>query len=208
MPQWINEGSGPAPGGRTGGVIGEDQILDAAFDLLVDRGIRRMTMSDVGRQAGVSRATLYRRWGSVNDVVGALLTREFAQAAAETVPGAGDGRHRLVSAVVAMVRLIRTHPVLRKIVEVDPDYLVPYLLQRLGTSTRDHLALVEEGIRAGIADGSIGPGDPADRARSVLLTAMAFCLSGPVVAETGAQDHALDRLDEQLGVMLDRYLAP
>jgi len=105
---------------------------------------------------------------------------------------------------VQMVGAIRSHPLLRKIIEVDPEFLLPYLLQRRGTSTNQQLELIEYGVRAGIADGSVRPDKPALQARSVLLAAWSFALTGPVL--TGGKQ--LKALDEQLRQMLDRYLAP
>jgi len=60
--------------------IGEERILDAAYELLLAIGMRRMTMADIARHAEVSRATLYRRWPNVQAVVAALMTREWTTA--------------------------------------------------------------------------------------------------------------------------------
>ena len=58
--------------------IPEERILDAAHDLVLAVGMRRVTMADLAREAGVSRATLYRRFANVDAVVAALVTRELA----------------------------------------------------------------------------------------------------------------------------------
>lgn len=42
----------------------EEEILDAAVDLLIDQGYDRLTMDAVAREAHASKATLYRRWES------------------------------------------------------------------------------------------------------------------------------------------------
>ena len=66
--------------------IPEQRILDTAYDLLLAVGMRRMSMADISRRAGVSRATLYRRWPNVQAVIGALTTREFALLTAPPQP--------------------------------------------------------------------------------------------------------------------------
>lgn len=185
--------------------VNDEEILDAAYGLLLGIGIRRLTMADIARRAGVSRATLYRRWQNVGQVVAALMTREWSAMATKAVAAAhvtSTARERLVDVVVTLARDSREHPLLRKIVDVDPDFLVPYLLHRRGTNTDNQLGLLERGLSEGFADGSIRAGDITPLAQSVLLTAWSFVLTGPVLTD----DH--DALDTQLRELLDRYLAP
>ncbi|MEY9844779.1 AcrR family transcriptional regulator [Streptacidiphilus sp. BW17] len=207
--------SGPefqGPEFRAANAIPEERILEAAYRLLLTIGPQRMTMADLARQAGVSRATLYRRWGSVRDVVAALTTRVWVELAESAFPqGSREdvSRARLVDGVVTLMRAVRTHPLLRTIIELDPDFLMPYLLKRRGTNTDHQLALLELALAAGIAAGSVRAEEPALLARAVLLAAWSFTLTGPVLA--GAADGRgaqVDRLDEELRLMLDRYLAP
>jgi AcrR family transcriptional regulator len=197
---------------KAANAIPEQQILDAAYRLLLTIGPQRMTMADLARQAGVSRATLYRRWGSVREVLAALTTRTWLEVADQAFPADSRpqaARTLLVEGVVRIARSIRTHPLLRTIVELDPDFLTPYLLKRRGTNTNHQLDMLEAALRAGIADGSVRDADPALLARSVLLTAWSFTLTGPVLVDadegTGAE---VDRLDAELRLMIDRYLAP
>lgn len=206
--------AGTARGGdelKAANAIPEQRILDAAYELFLAVGMRRMTMADIARKAEVSRATLYRRWGSVREMIAAVMTREWATLGASVVDGGlgATGRERLVSGIVEIVRAIRVHPLLRKIVELDPDFLLPYLMQRRGTSTDQQLGLVEAGIRQGIADGSIRTDDVAMLATSVVLAAWSFTLTGPVFVDAPqGSGPAVDRLDEQLAELLERYLAP
>ena len=195
----------PSPKAVPANAVDEDRILDAAYQLLLAVGMRRMTMADIARRAEVSRATLYRRWPNVTAIVAELMTREWAKIAAASFDSeASTARRRLVDGVVAAVRRTRNHPMLRKIIEVDPEFLLPYLLQRRGHSTELQLDAIEHHIRAGQQDGSIGPGDPTWQARAVLLAAMSFALTGPVMATPDDTE----RLDEELRVMVDRYVSP
>ncbi|MGH3664131.1 MAG: helix-turn-helix domain-containing protein [Micromonosporaceae bacterium] len=207
--------------------IGEERILDAAYELMLAIGMRRMTMADIGRRARVSRATLYRRWPNVQAVVAALVTREWStiatasfQVAAESAASfqvaadsqvatgsaeeRGSARHLLVEGIVSATRRSREHPLLRTIVNLDPEFLLPYLLQRRGSSADEQLELIETGLRAGHADGSIRPGDAAWQARALLLTALSFTLSGPIMAAP----EEYPRLDDELRTLLDRYVSP
>jgi AcrR family transcriptional regulator len=184
--------------------IPEERILDAAYALLLAVGMRRLSMADIARRAGVSRATLYRRWPNVDAVIAALTTRELARLDAQVFVRPGrTARATAVDAVVAGVRAVRTHPLTRKIIEVDPEFLLPYLLQRRGSSTTAQLELITAALRA--RDGSIRRGNRAAQARAIWLVAWSFTLTGPVLADDGV---SLDALDRELRAMLDRYLAP
>lgn len=191
-------------GPRAANAIPEEQILDAAYELLLAVGMRRMSMADIARRAGVSRATLYRRWPNVHAVIGTLTTREFATLSAHAFAAdAPTARAALVEGVVGVVRAVRVHPLTRKIIDVDPEFLLPYLLERRGTSTTAQLDLLEVGLSAD--DGSIRPGDRTALARTLWLTAFSFALTAPVLVDRSV---SLDDLDGELRELLDRYLAP
>lgn len=50
--------------GRPRSQRSEDAILNAAIDILVERGYRGFTMDEVVARAAVSKSTIYRRWPS------------------------------------------------------------------------------------------------------------------------------------------------
>ena len=190
---------------RARNAIPEKQILDAAYEQLLAVGMRRLNMADIARSSGVSRATVYRHWPNANSVVGALVTREFAGVTAHAfATDDTSARAGLVSGVVAIVRSIRVHPLMRKIIDVDPEFLLPYLVARRGASTTDQLGVMEMALQAGRVDGSIRAGKAALQARAIWLLACSFTLTAPVLAD----EVSLEDLDGQLAEVLDRYLAP
>ncbi|MGC9665513.1 TetR/AcrR family transcriptional regulator [Planosporangium sp. 12N6] len=191
----------------------EDTLLDAARAVILAVGLRRTTLTDVARRAGVSRMTIYRRWPDMTALVADLMTREWgaitraALAAAEAgsaEPVGGTARQPLVAAFVAAAGTLRHHPVFRRIVELDPEILLPYLVDRRGRSQDQMLEMLTAAIGHGTADGSIRPGDPGLLARGMLLTAQGFVLS----AQTMTDGYDETDLDGQLHLLLDRYLAP
>ncbi len=200
----------------------DDAYLDAAREVILAVGWSRTTLTDVARRAGVSRMTLYRRWPDMQTLLGDLMTREWATvvtAATELREEGTDARTRLVLGLTATVRALRTNPLLRRIVELDPDRLLPYLLQRRGRSQEALARLLADLIGPGQADGSIRAGDPDLLARSLLLAAHGFTLSAHTMldAEPAADrpDPAgpdgqpdLAAYDDQLTTLVDRYLAP
>jgi AcrR family transcriptional regulator len=59
----------PAERGRTQDKGRDDVIISATLELLGEKGYHGLTMTDVAARAGVSKATLYRRWTAKADVV-------------------------------------------------------------------------------------------------------------------------------------------
>jgi AcrR family transcriptional regulator len=183
-------------------------MLDAARECILAVGWKRTTLTDVARRAGVSRMTIYRSWPDMQTLLADLMTREWsgvASAAAEVALAEGTGAQRLVAGVVGTVRAIRANPLLRRIIDVDPELLLPYLLDRPGRSQQAILALLEQGIRDGQRDGSIRLADASMLARTVLLAAHGATISAQTMAD---DDTELDRLVDELGAMVERYLRP
>ena len=184
----------------------DDSLLDAARHCILAVGWKRTTLTDVARRAGVSRMTLYRRWPDMQTLLSDLMTREWSGVVQPA--SLGDGAttvDRLASGVAATVAGLRDNELFRKIVGVDPELLLPYLLDRRGRTQDSVLALLEAAIVEGQSDGSVRKGDPTLLARSVLLTAHGFALSAGTMAEGTL---TLDDLDTELHTLVERYLAP
>ena len=179
---------------------GDHALLDAARDAILAVGWKRTTLTDVARRAGVSRMTLYRRWPDMQTLLADLMTREFAGAVRPGDPGDG-----LAAGIAATVATLRGNPLFRKIVEVDPELLVPYLLDRRGRTQDVLLGLVESAIAAGQESGQVRPGDPTLLARSLLLAAHGFAISAQTMTDDEVTE---DALDAELVRLVDGYLAP
>jgi AcrR family transcriptional regulator len=175
-------------------------LLDAARAAILAVGWKRTTLTDVARRAGVSRMTLYRRWPDMQTLLADLMTREFAGAVRPGGPGDG-----LAPGIAATVATLRANPLFRKIVEVDPELLVPYLLDRRGRTQDVLLGLVESAISAGQEAGQVRAGDPTLLARSLLLAAHGFAISAQTMTDEGVTE---DALDAELVRLVEGYLAP
>ena len=185
-----------------------DVYLDAARDCLLDVGWRRTTLTEVARRAGVSRMTIYRTWADMPQLLGDLMTREWS-ALVEEALAAGDperpARERLVAGACATVRALRDNELFVRIVELDPELVLPYLFARRGRSQDLILDRLCALLRAGQRAGDIRAGDPTAMARALLLASHGFVFS----AHTMADDRVdLDDLDAELATMLTRALAP
>lgn len=188
----------------------DDAVLDAARACVLAVGVRRTTLTDIARRAGVSRMTLYRRWPDVRTIVTDLMTREWV-GLGDSIQPPEDGRPvrpRFVDGLVAGVRAFRDHPLLRKIIEVDPELLLPYVLDRTGASQLVFLDAFEQSLRAGHADGTIRRDHPARQARAVLLIVQSYVLSAPMMIDDADRDLGSDAFDAELRHILERTLAP
>ncbi|MFF5637007.1 TetR/AcrR family transcriptional regulator [Streptomyces sp. NPDC012825] len=188
-----------------------DLLLDAARDCVLAVGVRRTTLTDVARRAGVSRMTLYRRWPDVRSLVGDLMTREWIAVATDAVPVGADGgpvRARLVDGLVAAAAALRSHPLFHKILDVDPELLLPYVLDRRGASQEAFLGLLVTALGAGHEDGSVR-GAPVDlQARSLLLVVQSFTLSLRTMTEETDPDLSEAAFLGELRTLLERTLTP
>ncbi|GAA0990262.1 MULTISPECIES: TetR/AcrR family transcriptional regulator [Nocardiopsis] len=188
----------------------EDRILDAARACVEAFGVRRTTLTDVARRAGVSRPTVYRRWPDATALVADLLTRELRQILAEAGAASADDpegegvRPRLVRHAARVARAMLAHPLFTRIVDTEPELLATYTFHRLGTSHRAALDLVEPVVAEGQRDGSVRKGDPEALARLVLVTVQGTVTSRRLFADVLDED----RLVGELAVLLDGYLAP
>jgi AcrR family transcriptional regulator len=180
-----------------------DAYLDAARGALLDLGWSRTTLTEIARRAGVSRMTLYRAWPDMNSLLGDLMTREWADVL--TVSDAQDYRERVVESVVGSVKSLRGNAMFNRIIELDPDRLLPYLIERQGRSQELLVSFLADAIRQGQTAGQIRDGDADLIADTVLLQAHGFALSAQTFAAT---EERLNQVDFQFTDALMRYLAP
>jgi AcrR family transcriptional regulator len=188
-------------------VAPDDVLLDAARDCLLAVGWRRTTLTEVARRAGVSRMTMYRRWPDMQTLMADLMTREWSTIGTHAellAEGEAPTAAEVGAAVVEAATALRDNPLFRKIVDVDPELLLTYLIDRRGRTQDALLQVLEARIGDGQLAGSMRAGDPAAMARSVVLSVHGFVISAATMADVVP----VDVLADELRLMLERYLAP
>lgn len=208
-PATVDEPDGA--GGRTGPADPpgtEAAILAAARALVMDVGFRRATVADVARRAGVSRMTVYREFDDLAAIWSRLLTDELVGVIAQSaddLAGLPTARARIVGMAEVLVGAVPAHPLFRRALDVDPELLLPLVVDRFGSSQRAVLARLEPMLAAGQRDGSVRADlDAPAAATTILLAAQSFVFSARAI-DTRADPPAVRA---ELPVLIDRYLAP
>src|SRR5437870_6126510 len=123
------------------------RILDAAFACAGRLGLVRTTMSDVAREARLSRQTVYRYFASKHDLFMALVLRE-EEVLMGSVRAAIEPHRELRPAVEAafrtILRAVRAHPLLDRVMATEPRELLPYLTVEANPVREMGIRMMEE----------------------------------------------------------------
>lgn len=124
----------------------DTRILDAALAEFETYGLRRVSVEDVAKRAGVARTTIYRRFSNKEQLLQAVILREchrFLTAIAEATEDLGSAEEAVVEGFVVGLRSARTHPLMTRVLESEPEAFLPQLSMNGGAvmlAARDILA--------------------------------------------------------------------
>jgi len=106
------------------------RAIQATLACIARHGVAKTTIDDIAREAGCSRATLYRYFASKQDLIGATLRSE-ADRVTTAARDAADASSSLEDAVVAVLgtvgRALAEHEALRFVVTNEWELLLPHL---------------------------------------------------------------------------------
>lgn len=139
------------------------RILDAAWKLLDERGIDRVTMAEITAASGVQPSTVYQYFSNKDDIVWALLgeSMEESRGLAEQRINAGpNALARLTALLGFMADELVNHPVkVRFMAQFDATYARDWPAERLlmleSQINPEGFQVFTNLIREGIADGSL-----------------------------------------------------
>src|SRR5580693_1375231 len=108
-----------------------ERILEATYACVARWGLSKTTVEDAAREAGLSRATVYRYFpGGREELVDAVVSWQyllFFGRLYEEVHGAASLEEVLERGLVFARRQVLEHEVLQKVLETEPDVLLPKL---------------------------------------------------------------------------------
>jgi AcrR family transcriptional regulator len=172
-----------------------ERILDAALTLAAASGLRHLTMDDVAHRAGVGRMTVYRRFGSRGALIEALAVREARRCLAE-ISAALDPKARfddqIAAGFVAMLKVIREHPLLARLARVEPEALLSELTHDGSAVFRLVRGYLVAFIASGQLAGELVPGDPEPFAEILLRLGASFVLMPDTVIALEDDDATRD----------------
>jgi AcrR family transcriptional regulator len=152
------EATAPAPRGRPRSEKAHKAVLDAAAELLLDRGLSAVSMDAVAERAGVSKATIYRWWPTKETLALDALFTEWA-AASPYPRDTGTLRGDLLALLRPWARLASSRPYGRVIAallteaQTDPAFAAEYR-HRVVEPRRDQARVI---FRRAIERGEIPP---------------------------------------------------
>ncbi|MFG1792071.1 TetR/AcrR family transcriptional regulator [Nocardia sp. NPDC049149] len=112
-----------------------EKLLESALSAFLDFGIKRTSMGEIARRAGISPATLYRRFESKNELVEAVSVREaqrFVAIIDKQVQAVSGTEDQLVEIFVAFITTIANNELLRRLLRTEPDLILPRLTTDAG----------------------------------------------------------------------------
>ena len=105
--------------------------MAAALELIAENGVDALTLSQVARRAGVSRATAYREFGDKDGLLAAVAQHEIARMAAATFDGLvldADPVDSVAAVVVNALNFLRSHAAFAYVRDHEPHWLLQAVL--------------------------------------------------------------------------------
>jgi AcrR family transcriptional regulator len=151
--------------------------------------------------------TVYRLFPDARALWSTLLTKEFSdllREAEEQAQHLPTARERLIETTVCGVERIAGDALVRKVLELEPELLVPYIVERLGQSQQLAMREFRRYLEEGQTDGSIR------RVDVEVVTYLLQLVVGSVVLATRVTERESDpaAISAELRRMLEAYLAP
>jgi TetR/AcrR family transcriptional regulator, repressor for uid operon len=180
------------------------RVLDAAYEQFCRMGIRRSTMEDVARGAGVSRITVYRRFATKDALVEHVVRREFRRYFDQflvDIEQADTVADRVVLGFVSSLRAIRGNPLIGGLMATEPDVLVPSMINDGGRTLATVRHFVAGQLRREQRAGNVPEEVDSDLVAEMMVRVSASFLAIP--------SHVVNLDDdEQLAAVARKFLVP
>ncbi len=147
-----------------------DRISIAALDQFAEYGIRRSTIDDIARRAGVSKMTVFRRFHSKQGLIEVVIAREIQRGMAE-LNRAWEREETLEQALVQgfefVASFVRGHPLFDRLLRSEPEFLLPLMTVDGAATLELYRTLIAHRLRAEVLAGRAASAD-VDRVAEVI----------------------------------------
>lgn len=140
-----------------------DPVLDAAERCLIRYGLRRASMTDIAKELGIARSTLYRQVSSIEEATALLAARQLYALLDEVIAllATGDGPGPFIDASMRVVTFARTSTLALRVLNEEPELIGGLLTNGYVPSYVDQVVgLVTPIFESAAATGSIRASDP------------------------------------------------
>jgi AcrR family transcriptional regulator len=136
-----------------------ERLLQSTYDCVARWGLAKTTVEDAAHEAGVSRATVYRYFpGGRDELIGAVVGWEFARfflRLYEEIHDADTLEEVMERGLVFAHNAILEHEVLQRILETEPEILLPRMTVNANETHKLVAAfLVPYLVRHGMTEGA------------------------------------------------------
>lgn len=121
------------------------RILDGVLTAVSRYGTKRLSMTDIAHEAGISRGTLYRYFSTKEAVLSALgayildLYRDMIEVGVDEAP---DAEARVETLVRLIASFGSRHPGLERLVGIEPSFVLSYFQ----ANSREMIKILEDAL--------------------------------------------------------------
>ncbi len=155
----------PRPVGRPRDPEADRAIIAATLEIIAEQGYAGVRVADVAERAGVSKATMYRRWPSKTDLVVAALQTTPPLDVIDT----GSLRTDLVGLLGQFLAVAESSPVAGLLAALAAErQRMPHLARALDPFVAERIRVFVQVFQLGVARGEVAPETDLDLAASLV----------------------------------------
>jgi AcrR family transcriptional regulator len=175
------------------------EIFDAALRTFLDG--RRLDMRALAGELGISRATLYRRAGDRDHLLGQVMWYLTRVAMVRAIDGAGGltGRERVLTVADRFMRYMDTRRPLRRLLDSEPEAALRILTSKHGPIQAGIIESLERLLREEIEAGCLHTTiEPPTLAYVIVRVGESFLYADAIASGEPDMDQAAEVLEQLL----------
>lgn len=186
----------------------ENRILDAASDLLLHYGFDKTTVSEIAKEAGVSKGAIYLHFSSKETVFDALIQRDMQRSVTDVMQALSDDRENwsFINMYQTSLKITTNYPVLMALVRTDARFGSYFKktsldIHRMKQQSRYPMLKAMQDVGA-LRD------DLDMRNVDAILSLIGYGFINADEALPGDSDPPIDGIVEAIGGMMEAWLVP